>query len=182
MRRTLELMAAPPGLQPGGYVPQAYADRNTLLTRTATIRTERTDAGWHIELEWECPDPVSDASTDTNRFADAAALLVPLTDDAPWISMGAPDEPVEGALWRADRPSLHRIRAEGLGTAERSEPPAEWSATGTWRDGHWHVVFELGAWAGLDDRRRLAVAVWRGSVGDRGGLKSVTAGWIALEG
>ena len=90
-------------------------------------------------------------------------VLAPLVADAPWISMGTPEQPVEGLLWRPDRNEPWRIHAEGLGTVRREAPSAGTTASGNWLDGRWRVVFEIPAWPALAGNRQLAVAVWRGT-------------------
>jgi len=92
--------------------------------------------------------------------------------------MGAPGKAVEGVLWRADRKGVYRMRAEGLGTMERRDAPEGWGAQASWDAGRWSVVFGLRAWAALDRSRQLGFAIWRGAVGERAGLKSVSPGWI----
>jgi DMSO reductase family type II enzyme heme b subunit len=178
VKKTLKLVAAPTGMQPGGYVAKAYADRSQPSTPEARLEVDRVGAIWRVRLRWHCPLAITDSSTDTNRFVDAAALLVPTIPDAPWITMGAPGKAVEGVLWRADREDLIRTRAEGLGTMVRREAPEGWGAEASWEGGRWSLVFGLRAWPALDRSGQLAFAIWRGAAGDRAGLKSVSSGWI----
>ncbi len=64
--------------------------------------------------------------------------------------------------------------------------PRNWTETGgrtaegEVKAGKWHVVFEAPTWSSLDARQQLAIAIWQGVTGDRGGLKSVSSGWIAV--
>jgi DMSO reductase family type II enzyme heme b subunit len=95
--------------------------------------------------------------------------------------MGAENLPVVGALWRADREDLYRIDAEGLGSVRREAAPEGWRATSKYERGFWTVVFELDAWPSLRKQKMIALAVWRGDAQDRGGLKSVSQGWINVE-
>lgn len=103
MRRSVELMAAPTGIQPGGYVPKAYLERNRPMTPKATIEAARAGGGWRIRLSWSCPDPVRDIANETDRFVDAAALFAPTVPDAPWVTMGAAGQAIEGVLWQIGR-------------------------------------------------------------------------------
>ncbi|MDP6979317.1 MAG: hypothetical protein QF570_12055 [Myxococcota bacterium] len=180
MVHKVSLIAAPTGLSPGGYVKKAFADRNAPQTPVAELEVVKGLTGWRIRLEWDCSDPVTSLADDVDRFVDAAAILAPGAPDAPWMSMGAPGKPVEGALWRADREALFGVRAEGLGTVERSDAPAGWSAMADRQAGKWRVSFHAPSWSALDAQQQLAVAVWQGAKGDRGGLKSVSSGWIAV--
>jgi hypothetical protein len=94
--------------------------------------------------------------------------------------MGAPGLGVDGVLWRADGDALLRVSAEGLGSVKREAVPKGWTAASAWRANAWLVAFELPGWQSLAQQRRLAVAVWRGAEAERGGLKSVTPGWIEV--
>lgn len=170
-------MSAPVAMQPGGYVPVAYADRTTPVTAAAEIAVEPGSGGWRVTLAWACPQPVRETARETDRFADACAVFAPEAPESPWMTMGAQGLAVQGFLWRADRPGLWAIRAEGLGTMQRS------AATGTqvsadWDNGRWRVVLSLPEWPALAAQRRVALAVWRGAAQERAGLKSVSAGWV----
>ncbi len=181
MKQTLQLIAAPTVMQPGGYVPEAYKDRTQASTPTVELTAEKAAArGWRIELQWACPQPVSSIANETDLFPDAAALMVPVVADAPWITMGQEDKPVEAALWRADREALYQLQAEGLGTMHRNDAPAGWSAQSQWADGVYRLVFQLKPWAALDQHGLLGIALWRGAESDRGGLKSVSSGWVSV--
>jgi len=180
MRQTLTLVAAPTTMQPGGYVPVAYAGRDRPFTPSATIEAERAPGGWSVRLAWSCPDPVHDVSGDTDRFVDAAALSMPTTLDAPWITMGAPGKAVEGVLWRANETQLRRFQAEGLGSVKRSAEPPGWSVRAEWARDEWQLRFDVPGGTPLDEHLLLAFAIWRGAASDRGGLKSVSPGWIEL--
>jgi DMSO reductase family type II enzyme heme b subunit len=180
LRRSLTLNVAPPGLSPGGYVGKAYADHVSPRTTHADLEVAEKDGAWTVELSWRAAHPVRALEGDPSRFVDAAALLVPATEAAQALTMGAPTDPVEGALWRADQARPIRIAAKGWGTVERQDAPALWTTDAEWKNGLWQVRFTLGAWASLTRFRRLAVAVWQGADRERAGLKSVTPAWIAL--
>jgi len=179
--RQIRLMVAPPAMQPGGYVMKAYADRSEAATPAVDLRVDGSErGGFAIELGWDCARMQGAAGAQTDRFVDACALLCPLTPDAPWITMGAPGQPVEAVYWRADRGRPWRMRAEGLGTMQRGEAPPGWSAQCAWDAGRWRVRFVLDAWEALAVQRRLGVAVWQGQHGERAGLKSVSDAWLPL--
>jgi DMSO reductase family type II enzyme heme b subunit len=94
--------------------------------------------------------------------------------------MGAPGLGVDGVLWRADADRLIAVAAEGLGTMKRSEAPGGWRFEAKHAAGVWQLELTLPGWSTLDGSRRFAAAVWRGAAKERGGLKSVTAGWIEV--
>jgi DMSO reductase family type II enzyme heme b subunit len=177
-----KLIAAPVALQPGGYVKVAYEGRDKApTTPSASMDLKPSGKGYRIGLQWKCPNPVQATGSNTDIWVDACAVLAPAAAGAQWITMGSEALPVEGALWRADREDLHAILAEGLGSVHRQAAPEGWSATSSWDRGVWSVTFELDAWSALTAHKQIALAVWRGDVQDRGGLKSVSEGWISTE-
>ena len=180
MRQRLDLVAAPIALQPGSYLPKAYANRAGPSLRSATLELEPGPEGRRVRVSWSCPAPVRELGGETDRFVDAAALAIPAAPDAPWATMGAPGKPLEGALWRADHAGLLRFRAEGLGSVKREAPPDHWQVLAEWAAGRWSVTFELAPWPLLDQTTQLAVAIWLGTADDRGGLKSVSPGWVPV--
>ena len=181
MGRRIDLITAPVGLAPGGYIKAAYADRTSAATRSADLNVAKDGEAWRIELAWACADPLRRIDGQPTRFVDAAAILVPGVEDASWMTMGAPDKPVEGALWRADRDRPTRIHAAGLGSVTRAAAPESWRTEGTWNAGQWRVVFTLADWAALAQSRRCAIAVWQGAASERAVLKAVSPGWLELE-
>jgi DMSO reductase family type II enzyme heme b subunit len=179
--RKIELMGAPVSMQPGGYVAKAYAGRDKgPMTPELVLEVARPPGSWRIRLRWPCPEPVTDVSSDPALFPDAAAIFAPQQEDSPWVTMGAPGLGVDGVLWRADGERLHAISAEGLGSMKRDEAPAGWRFASKHEKGDWQLELTLPGWAALDASSRIAIAIWRGSAQDRGGLKSVTPGWIEV--
>jgi len=177
-----KLIAAPIGLQPGGYIKVAYEGRDKApTTPSASMDLKRSGKGYRIGLQWQCPNPVETTGSNTDIWVDACAVLAPAAAGANWITMGSEAQPVEGVLWRADREELHAILAEGLGSVHRQPAPEGWKATSSWDNGVWSITFELDAWSALTAHKQIALAVWRGDAQDRGGLKSVSEGWISTE-
>lgn len=180
MKHAVTLVAAPTVMQPGGYVAKAYADRTTALTPSLELEVARPPGTWRIRLRWPCPEPVLDVRADPSLFPDAAALFAPRAAGSPWIMMGAPGLGVDGVLWRADREQLVAVQAEGLGTMQRSEAPAGWRFDAKHAGGVWQLELTLPGWPTLDTSSRVAAAIWRGAAQERGGLKSVTPGWLEV--
>lgn len=181
MRAELPLIAAPTAIQPGGYINKAYADRIQPHLAKATVETEfARGRGYKVTLTWQCEKPITDIRTDTNLFPDACALLVPVTENSPWITMGDEQNPVEGVLWRADKAEPYKIEAHGLGSVLRSAAPNGWGISAERKNNGWQVTFTLGQWAALEKWQKLAVAVWLGSEKERAGLKSISQGWVSI--
>lgn len=177
----IELVPAPIGMQPGGYLAKAYAGRDGKpVTPHLELEVARPPRSWRLRLRWPCPEPVRDVSADPSLFPDAAALFAPQQEQSPWVTMGAPGAGVDGVLWRADSERLLAIGAEGLGTMKRDAAPARWSFAARHEQGFWQLELHLPGWATLDESGRVAAAVWRGAAQDRGGLKSVTPDWMKV--
>lgn len=179
-RQELNLVAAPTAMQPGGYVMKAYQQRTDPTTATAELSTENAGQRWRIQVRWAAERPISDTKAETDVFPDACAILVPTTADAPWVTMGDKDKAVEGILWRADKDQPWSVHAEGLGSMTRSPIKDGWKTEAKWEAGYWTVTFSVNNWGSLNQFKQLAVAVWQGKDRDRGGLKSVSPGWIAV--
>lgn len=179
--KKVELIAAPVGMQPGGYVATAYAGRDaSAVTPNLELEVATPPGSWRLRLRWPCPEPVRDVSSDPALFPDGAALFAPQHEESPWLTMGAPGMGVDGVLWRADSESLRAISAEGLGSMKRDDAPPSWRFVAKHEQGYWQLELTLPGWATLDGSRRLAAAIWRGSAQERGGLKSVTPGWMEV--
>ena len=114
MKQTIELMAAPTGMQPGGYIPEAFKDRTEPSTKTATINVIPSKEQWEISISWSCPNPVSDNSNDTQLFVDSLALMVPVNAQTPWITMGNENKPIEALMWQADKDRPIKVYAKGV--------------------------------------------------------------------
>lgn len=180
MKATVTLMVPPTGMQPGGYIAKAYADRTAPGTGTADIEASESGGTWTITLRWKAPEAVIDATDNPRQFIDGAALFVPTVKDASWITMGTPEMPLEGALWRADQQQPLHVQARGMGTVQRGAAPAGWTVAASYANGAWQVTFTLPGFAALDNNRQVAFAVWQGAKSERAGLKSVSPGWISL--
>jgi DMSO reductase family type II enzyme heme b subunit len=179
--KKIELLAAPIGMQPGGYLAKAYAGRdNAPMTPHLILEVARPPGSWRIRLRWPCPEPVRDVTSDPALFPDAAALFAPQQEESPWVTMGAPGMGVDGVLWRADNEHLRAISAEGLGSMKRDDALPGWRFAAEHEKGEWQLELTLPGWATLDGSGRIAAAIWRGAAQDRGGLKSVTPGWVEV--
>lgn len=183
----LTLQPTPLSAQPSKYIQEKWKEAPYGDTRRVTVRAAHNGERLYFHLSW--PDETNDEKIgDTDQFADAAAILFPVKDDAPLQSMGSPQAPVNAWYWRPDLEEPFSITAQGTGTTRRTQDP-ELSATGIHARGAWKVVM----------RRRLAsagegyvnlgpemvgkvgFAVWQGSNQERGGLKSATLDWEPLE-
>ena len=174
----LELTGTPPGMQPA-YVQATWLGRSIGTTDEVQVSALHDGARLAFRLEWE--DASEDAAlADDDRFADAAAILLPSTPEAPLITMGAPGAAVTAWYWRANDPGAREIVAEGIGSS-RTVALDSLRAAGRWQRGRWSVVIAraLASEApGAVSRIRpgesigFGVAVWEGGHAERAGLKS----------
>lgn len=188
--RKVGLVGAPVGLQPSKYVQGKWRDGEFGQTRAAGLQVVHDGREVAFRLEWECARPVS-VVRDNDEFADAAALLFPLSESAP-LMMGAEGAPVSLWHWRADRGKAARVNvAEGIGTSRLQGRAVGVETQAVHAGGRWSVVFrrvlapqgagpETVSFA-VGGRYRVAVAVWSGAGSERAGLKAFSPEWVELE-
>ena len=180
MKQRIRLMVAPTGHQPGNYVPETGPVKQGAATRHLDLEVLPHGNGWRIGLRWPAPEPVRDMEGDPGRFVDAAALMVPLDNQADWLTMGSEKHPVEGLLWRANAQGVQRFSARGLGTTERGGACSDTVVEVSRGGGQWQVLLMLERWSRLTEQRKLGIAIWQGHLGERAGLKSVSPGWVEV--
>ncbi len=185
----IALIGTPLGLQPTAAIRTAWTSRRIGLVERVDVSALHNGEVLAFRLEW------SDGSenrevTDTNVFPDAAAVLFPVKAGAPLMTMGAPGLPVNAWYWRADSDTAGRqVLAEGIGTSRT--PDLETVRThGLWKGGRWALVIarplkvacqEPCVQLAPGEATEFAVAVWEGSNGERGGIKSFSGSWRELE-
>jgi DMSO reductase family type II enzyme heme b subunit len=184
----IALMGIPIGLQPSAFIISNWTDK--VVGKIAEVQVSALHNTEVIALRLEWADPNYDTDTDDNdHFPDGAAVLFPLKGDAPLVTMGSVDLPVNAWHWRADRKGEARNNvAAGLGST-RVTSGAQISTSARYHDGHWQLVFLRPLQvAGVDTTIQLtpgqaikiAFAVWEGSNGERGGLKAFSQEWREL--
>jgi DMSO reductase family type II enzyme heme b subunit len=183
----LTLEPTPLTSQPSLYVQNKWAERPYGAVSSLRVRAGHAGGRVLFRLSWQDASK-DDSIGDTDRFTDAAAVLLPVKDDAPLLSMGSPDQPVNAWYWRADLERPWSVTAQGIGTAVRNDDAALASAAAH-EGGAWNVVISRGmaaesagaASVAAGQRSKVAFAVWQGSDAERAGLKAVTLEWQDLE-
>jgi DMSO reductase family type II enzyme heme b subunit len=188
----VELTGTPLGLQPSPYIAVSRQDKP--VGQVTQLRVKSLHNGEEVAfcLEWTDPQRNVEIS-DNDVFPDGVALLFPLVEDAPLITMGAEEKPVNAWHWRADRPDRARSNvAAGLGTS-RVTDESSISTAADYVGDRWRIVFRrpLRVSAAADEAVQMdvgqtlnvAFAVWEGANGERGGLKSFSPSWhvVTLE-
>jgi complex iron-sulfur molybdoenzyme family reductase subunit gamma len=192
-REAVTLIGVPLGMQPSAYLTVSREQAKVGAVQKVVVGAVHDGRTVSFLLEWQDAQP--DLSvTDTGTFPDGAALLFPIGDDAPLITMGAEGHPVEAWHWRADRPGRGICNvAVGLGTTRITSEDLV-TANGVWESGRWSVVLsralQVSSAQGEAAQLRVgavgkvAFSVWEGSNGERGGLKAFSPEWhsFTLEG
>jgi DMSO reductase family type II enzyme heme b subunit len=185
----LALIGTPVGLQPTAAVRNAWSKRRIGAVDRVQVSSLHNGEVLAFRLEWSDPSENREL-TDTDMFPDAAAVIFPVTAGAPLITMGAPGAPVNAWYWRADADTQGRhVLAEGIGSS-RTLDLSLVRTHGLWKGGTWSVMIarplrvagpERYAQFAPGEATQFAVAVWGGSNGERGGIKSFSGGWRGLE-
>lgn len=154
----------------------------------ATARAEISGGTLHVTLSWTDPtddavegavraaygkDPIYRKPTErTDRFGDAAAMMVPAAKGEPFpgIMMGDPGHEVRIVLWRAGG-GVETLRARGRGTVERSRETTGLSASQQRSGTRRAVTFTM---TGYSPDLPVSFAIWDGGNGDRNGYKWYT--------
>ena len=188
---TIALDATPLANQPSEYIKASRDARQIGKVKSLLVQAVHNGQEIFFRLSWA--DAAQNRTiTDTTVFVDACGVLLPLKGGEPPIDeMGSEQAPVNAWHWRADLEgeTAHNTVAQGLGTTQFSERSAI-RAKAVWGQGAWAVVFaralavpeqaeetvQLSAGAAV----KVGFAVWEGSNGERGGLKSFSKEWREL--
>ncbi len=184
---TVTLEPTPVGSQPSEYVINAWKERPYGLTERLRVAAAHNGEALFFRFSW-LDETRDDSIRDSDRFADAAAVLFPVGGDAPLQSMGSPEQPVNAWYWRPDLEAPLSVTATGLGKTARQKNGAL-SAAGSHGQGGWQVVISRpftvpgGGLVILQPGRttKVAFAVWQGSNQERAGIKAATLEWHPLE-
>lgn len=148
----------------------------------AALHNGRTLA---IALRWDAEAHTE--ISDLDKFVDGVSVLFPLARTATVMTMGSPDAPVNGWLWRANRVAPIEVIGEGFASVRRL--PTDESgdlAVAAHHDGtKWQVVFRRSL-SSQDGRRRflagqsrrIAFAAWNGGNSERSGRKSISGDFV----
>lgn len=184
----IALAGAPVQMQPTDFIKTTFADQ--VVGKINEIQFSALHNGEVIALRLEWADASQDTDIDDNdHFPDGAAVMFPFKGDAPLVTMGSKEQPVNAWHWRADRTGEARNNvAAGFGSS-RVTSGAKISTTAQYYEGRWHVVFlrqlqrdgiDTTVQLSAGQTTKIAFAVWEGSNGERAGLKAFSPQWHEL--
>lgn len=190
LSRKVALTPTPVAMQGSKYILGKWKDGEFGHLGALGLQALHNGTDIAFRLEWAC-EPRSDTPLDNDQFADAAALLFPLSDTAP-IIMGIEGAPVNIWHWRADRPKAARNNvAEGIGTSRFSKSGPTVATQAAHHHGRWFVVFRRALVATPPSAEtadfhpgqthRVAAAIWNGANAERAGLKAYSPEWVELD-
>ncbi len=177
------------------------------VVETRTLSVSAVHNYTHIAFKLSWSDPTQDVETPggLDTFPDAVAIQFPVSmAQLPYICMGTVDNPVNVIYWKAGSGVENLVAGAGYGlspqqrealglqatptaTLERLPPEAQVViAYSAYKGGKWEVIIvrPLGSthplMSSLARGFSAAFAVWDGSKGERGGLKS-TSSWTQFQ-
>ena len=185
---TLSLHGTPAAMQPTAAIRDTWGKKPIGATTKVDVRALHNGEFLAFQLSW------ADANHNVNHgdnsvWPDAAAVALPLHQDAPLMTMGAPGTPMAAWYWRADDKDLgYQVVAQGPGTSQIVDKTVRTSAA--WKDGKWTIVIAR-TFKSADSPNiiqlepgqasRFGVAIWEGGHQERGGLKAFSGDWTALD-
>jgi DMSO reductase family type II enzyme heme b subunit len=184
----IDLIGTPVGLQPTGAIRAKWTGKEIGAVNSVQVAAVHDGQTLAFQLEWRDPTENQEL-VDTTAFPDAVAILLPVVPQAPSVTMGAPEAPVNAWYWRADEDGRGRhVVAEGLGTTRTVDLELV-RGRGIWKEGRWQIVIaralqvatqEPVAQLTPGEATGFGVAIWEGASSERAGLKSFSGDWREL--
>ena len=183
------LSPTPLDMQPTEYVRNSWRGRPYGIASSVRVSAVHNGNEIFFRLQWQ--DESSDGQiADINQFVDAAAVLFPVSEDAPLLGMGTKGKPVNAWLWRADWERPKNVAIEGMGTTQRRDDSALASAARHAR-GRWDLVVSR-TFNGRSSPKgtialapgtvsKVAFAIWQGGNQERAGVKAFSPDWQELQ-
>ena len=185
---SLSLQGTPAAMQPTAAIRNTWENKPIGATGKVDVKALHNGEVLAFQLSWADPNHNTNHG-DNSVWPDAAAIALPLHQDAPLMTMGAQGLPLAIWYWRADDKDLgYQVVAQGPGTSQIVDKTVRTSAT--WKDGRWQIVIAR-TFKSADSPNiiqlepgqasRFGVAIWEGGRQERGGLKAFSGDWQALE-
>ena len=182
------LQGTPAAMQPTAAIRNTWEKKKIGAVSKAELRALHNGDVLAFHLSWADPNQNLNHG-DNSVWPDAAAIALPLHQDAPLMTMGAQGLPLAIWYWRADDKDLgYQVTAQGPGTSQIVDKTVRTSAS--WKDGRWTIVIAR-TFKSVDSPNiiqlepgkdsRFGVAIWEGGSHERGGLKAFSGDWAPLE-
>jgi complex iron-sulfur molybdoenzyme family reductase subunit gamma len=186
----IAMYGAPAAMQPTEAIQVSWANRKIGAVTEVGVKAQHDGDYLYFHLDW-ADDSKNTDHGDNTTFPDAAAISLPLTGNTPLITMGSPENGMNAWYWRADAPDSGRnVVSGGLGTSETLDLGLDLvRCKSVWSEGHWQVVIARALRVASEQsvvqleagaKTQFGVAIWEGSSGERGGIKSFSGSWIEL--
>jgi DMSO reductase family type II enzyme heme b subunit len=176
-------------MQPTEAIQASWADRKIGAVNEVGVKALHDGDYLYFHLDWVDESKDTDHGDNTS-FPDGAAIALPLATQTPLITMGSPEKGMNAWYWRADAPDSGRnVVSGGLGTSETMDVDLI-RCQSLWSEGHWQVVIARALRVDSQEpvvqleaggQPQFGVAVWEGSGGERGGIKSFSGDWVDLD-
>lgn len=184
-REVVDLYGMPVHLQTSRYVRTVWADKLIGKVRAVSVRAAHDGERVAVQMEWN--DEAKNTEFAERKFPDAAAVVFPTSADAPLVTFGTADAPVNAWYWRADLAEGENLVAHGLGTDRKTED-APIASRAQWEDGRWTVVLSRPLKVKGAENVKLSAGksvkvgftVWEGENQERGDLRSYSRQWREL--
>ena len=185
---SVALHGTPAAMQPTAAIRNTWEKKKIGAVSKAEVRALHNGEVLAFHLSWADPNHNTNHG-DNSVWPDAAAIALPLHQDAPLMTMGAQSLPLAIWYWRADDKDLgYQVVAQGPGTSQIVDKTVRTSAS--WKDGRWTIVIArtfksadspsiIQLEPGKDSR--FGVAIWEGGSHERGGIKAFSGDWAPLE-
>ena len=186
---SLPLKGTPSAMQPTAAIRNTWENKPIGATTKVDVRALHNGETLAFHLSWADAKHNIDHG-DNTVWADAAAVALPLHEGAPLMTMGAPGAPLTAWYWRADAGEAgFQVIAQGPGSSQIVDKQ-QVKTSAEWKDGKWQIVIAR-TLKGVDSPNiislqagqatRFGIAIWEGGHQERGGLKSFSIDWQALE-
>jgi DMSO reductase family type II enzyme heme b subunit len=184
------MMGTPAAMQPTEAISNSWASKKIGAVSSVKVRALHNGSELAFRLEWDAPNHKT-SHGNNSEFPDGAAIAFPVVANAP-VMMGAPEMPINIWFWRANGKGgdARQIGAAGIGTSDTIKGNKDVVVNGVWANGKWSVVIarKMAVAQGAQvaqlkagESAQFSLAVWDGSSGERGGIKSFSGpAWLDL--
>lgn len=186
---TIALQGTPSAMQPTAAIRNTWENKKIGAVSKADLRALHNGETLAFHLSWADPNH-NTSHGDNSVWPDAAAVALPLHEDAPLMTMGAPEMPIAIWYWRADdKGTGYQVTGQGPGTSQIVDKSGV-RTSASWKDGRWTIIIARNL-KSIDSpniiqlqpgqNSRFGIAIWEGGSKERGGLKAYSGDWQPLE-